>query len=127
MAIKTGPFVCVMPFTCTAEDGSPITFAEGARLEASDEMVRRFPDYWVSEDNPSEMANRKRKLMAEALSTPPSPDTSAAQILNTKYRAKRAIRVDVDGEARQVKKGDLVEPNDPIAALVPDRFELVQV
>jgi hypothetical protein len=132
MATKTsdGVFVCVMPFSTTGPDGAPATFAEGARLEGSHEMVQRFPEYWVHEDNPTEMINRKHRLMAaaHAAATPSSANrTGAARILNTKYRAKRAVKVDVDGEARKIKKGDLLEPNDPIALIAPASFERVQV
>jgi hypothetical protein len=54
-------------------------------------------------------------------------DHSRPRILRTRLRAKRSVRVDVDGESRRVRKGDLLEPNDAIGQFVPDAFELIQV
>jgi hypothetical protein len=39
------------------------------------------------------------------------------RILTTKYRARKAVAVDIDGEKRRVRKGDLLEGNDPLRSL----------
>ena len=48
-------------------------------------------------------------------------------ILSPRYRAKRKVTVDVDGETRSIKRGELVETNDLAVQLMPAGFELVQI
>jgi CO dehydrogenase/acetyl-CoA synthase beta subunit len=50
---------------------------------------------------------------------------SDVTILETKYRAKRAVKLDEDGRLRRVKKGELLDGSELIVSLVPDAFERV--
>ena len=52
---------------------------------------------------------------------------ATATILSRKFKAVRKVALDLDGTKREVKKGELLEPNDPLPALVPDAFESVTV
>jgi hypothetical protein len=117
--------VCVMPFSAETPNG-PETFTEGFRLEGSNEMVKRFPDYWAREDLPSEIAAKRKAAWAGALSASYT-DHNPPRVLRARLRVKRAVKVDVDGEPRRIRKGDLLENNDPVAQFVPDAFELVQI
>jgi hypothetical protein len=38
-------------------------------------------------------------------------------ILTTKYRARKSVTLEVDGQKRRVRKGDLLEGGDPLAQL----------
>jgi hypothetical protein len=118
-------FVCVMPFTTEGPNG-PETYTEGTRLEGSNEIVKRHPDFWAREDLPSEITAKRKSAWAEVFSVRYT-DHNRPRVLRTKYRATKSVRLDVDGEPRRVRKGDLLENNDPIAALIPGAFELVQV
>jgi hypothetical protein len=117
--------VCVDPYTTTVE-GVEEVFQQGTRLRADHPTVIAHPELWAKDGDLDEFNAKRRRLYAE-VGRNRIPDTGAARILNTKFRATRSVKLDVDGEARKVKRGDLLEPNDPIAQFVPDAFELVQV
>jgi hypothetical protein len=42
-------------------------------------------------------------------------------------RAKRRVTVEVDGEPREISKGDLLEVGDSLVALIPAAFEHIEV
>jgi hypothetical protein len=105
-------YVCVMPYSTTGPDGVPATFTEGFRLEGSNEMVKRFPDYWAREDLPSEITAKRKSAWAEVFSVRYT-DHNRPRVLRTRLRAKRAVKVDVDGEPRRIRKGDLLENTIP--------------
>jgi hypothetical protein len=39
------------------------------------------------------------------------------RLLTTKYRARKAVSMDIDGEKRRVRRGELLEGNDPLRSL----------
>lgn len=47
--------------------------------------------------------------------------------MEVKYRAKRSVKMDVDGELRKVKRGELLDGSELIVSLVPNAFERVSV
>jgi hypothetical protein len=56
------------------------------------------------------------------------PDEApVATIYTPKLKAKKVVAVDLDGERRTVKKGELLSISDPLGALLPDKFERVMV
>ena len=117
--------VCVMSYsTNEGPDGYPATFKEGARLESTAEEVKRRPQLWARESSPDEAERKRRALMVEAQG---QTHYNTIPILSPRYRAKRKVTVDVDGETRSIKRGELVETNDLAVQLMPAGFELVQI
>jgi hypothetical protein len=121
--------VCAMSFTGPGQDGEPVTIAEGVRLDEGNPIVKRWPQFFASDSDDARMA-LNRKLMAEAeeaAAVSRGTTTRSTRILSSRHRAKRSVKLDVDGEERRIKKGDLLEPNDLLPTLVPDAFEFVSL
>jgi hypothetical protein len=82
---------------------------------------------WAREDLPSEITAKRRAAWAGVFRTDSSADTSAPASCTRGFAPRNRSSLDVDGEPRRVRKGDLLEPNDPIALIALASFERVQV
>jgi hypothetical protein len=72
------------------------------------------------------IAQERRELYAPVYAAIPDA-AAAATILSTKMRAVRDVRVDLNGDVREVRRGELLEPTDRLVAFDPESFEQVTV
>jgi hypothetical protein len=82
--------VCVDPYTTTVE-GVEEVFQQGTRLRADHPTVIAHPELWAKDGDLDEFNAKRRALYAE-VGRNRIPDTGAARILNTRLRAKRAVK-----------------------------------
>lgn len=120
---------CVEPFAFTEEDGVPAALNCDAVLLGSDAHVQKYPHMFGLEgDIPAQNAARAALVDPEeerrihALGR-----QSGVTIMEEKMKAKRAVKLDVDGEERRVRKGEVLDPSELIVSLVPAAFERVTV
>jgi hypothetical protein len=52
-------------YTAAGDDGVPVVYQEGTRLEASDPAVKRHPQWWAADNDGEEIARKKRAAWAE--------------------------------------------------------------
>jgi hypothetical protein len=121
-----GAMVCIMPFSTEFLAGIPVTIPGGARRDASVPLVRKFPQWWAREDRPSEIEAKRKAAWAEVYAVVPD-QAPVATIETPMLKARRDVSLDLDGEHRVVKRGELLKINDPLGELLPDRFERVLV
>jgi hypothetical protein len=107
--------------TTVAFDGGIIH--EGTRLEASDPLVKRFERFFADDTGTKEFREKYTAMWEPAIKTAATHPTAKAKM----WRAKKRIRVDVDGGARTVAKGEVVEATDPIVQVTPKSFEAIEV
>jgi hypothetical protein len=91
------------PMISTTVDGVEEVFKQGTRLRADHPAVTAHPELCEKDGDPEEFNVKRRRLNANVYANS-GTDTRAVRILNTKYRAKRAVKLDVDGESRTVKR-----------------------
>lgn len=77
----------------------------GNRLRGNHPAVARHPQFWGLE----------------------TEDTTRPRITTPRLRARRDIRLLIDGNERQIRKGDLLEMDDVVRTLVPDAIEPIAV
>lgn len=122
-----GLYRCVEPFSFGGDDGVPIALNRETVLLGNHEYVRKFPHLFGVEGDPEDQAHTRAALVdpVEEAKNRNQARWTGVSIMETKYRVKRAVRVDVDGELRKVRKGELVDPSELIVSLVPGAFQRV--
>jgi hypothetical protein len=135
MAVRTNKidperlYRCVEPLSFVDHEGVPQALTRETVLKGSHEIVQRFAMYFAEEGDPQAQAAARAALV--------DPDEQRAihrmnrqsdiRILEGCYRALRSVRLDVDGQERRVKKGELLDPSELIVSLIPNAFERVSV
>jgi hypothetical protein len=115
---KRGVRAAVQTFTAEI-DGQPITVKDGERRLADDPAVKAFPDLFYDEADPTERERKLRKSAQQAV------DETAARPrpMVAKWKSRKKITLDVDGEKRVIEKGELLPAGDELLALIPGSFE----
>lgn len=115
------------PFSFGGDDGVPIALNRETVLLGNHEYVRKFSHLFGVEGDPEDQARTRATLVdpVEEAKNRNQARWTGVSIMETKYRVKRAVRVDVDGELRKVRKGELVDPSELIVSLVPGAFQRV--
>lgn len=107
----------------TIVDGRPFAITTETRLRGDHPAVRNCGrEVFIEADTPDDELPGVFHFVS-----PPPPDPNPIPILETRHRAKRRVSVDVDGDHRSVRKGELLEPGDLVVGLVPDAFETITV
>lgn len=115
--------------TSFTEDGVPVTIGPNTVLLGRHPFVQRYPHLWGIEGDPADQARARAALVdpVEEAKNHRLARWTGVTITETKYRARRAVKLDIDGELRKVRKGELLDGSELIVSLVPDAFERVSV
>lgn len=117
---------CVEPLSFVDEEGVPQTISGDTVLLGSDPIVRRFERYFAREGDRSDQQRVRMALIDPAEEAKVRRlRRSGITTLETKAQAKRMVRVDIDGEERVVKKGELIDPSELIVSLIPSAFKTI--
>lgn len=92
-------------------------------------MVQALPHLWGREGDPEDQARARAAVVdpVEEAKNHCFARWTGVTIMEVKYRAKRSVKMDVDGELRKVKRGELLDGSELIVSLVPNAFERVSV
>jgi hypothetical protein len=118
---------CVEPLSFVDPEGLPHEVNRETVLLGSNPVVQQYPHVFAPEGNPQAQAAARFALYdpEEIRASRRMSQQSGIQILETRMKAKRAVKLDVDGQERRVKKGELLDPSELICSLVPSAFERV--
>jgi hypothetical protein len=118
---------CVEPTSFADEDGVPVTIGKETVLLGKHAWVQRLPHLFAIEGDPEDQSRARAALIDpdEERAVHGMSRQSDVRILETRMKAKRAVKLDVDGQERRVRKGELLDPSELICSLVPSAFERV--
>ena len=90
-------------------DGEPVVFNPGMRLKGSHPAVSTWPALFEKESDLDEL-EEKRRVANEPRYTVPTEDTTKPRVVDHKLRARRDIRLLIDGNERQTGRATYSSP-----------------